>query len=70
MGAMTSKITQPFIQAQIKENISAPLAFMWGIYRWPMNSSHKGPVTQKMFPFDEVIMISGMARHENTSLSL
>ena len=24
----------------------------------PMNSPHKGPVTRKMFPFDEVIMIS------------
>ena len=24
--------------------------------RWPVNSPHKGPVTQKMFPFDDVIM--------------
>ena len=24
---------------------------MWGIHRWPVNSPHKGPVTQKMFPF-------------------
>ena len=23
---------------------------------WPVNSSHKGPVTRKMFPFDDVIM--------------
>ena len=27
-----------------------------GIHRWPVNSPHKGPVTQKMFPFDDVIM--------------
>ena len=27
-----------------------------GIHRWPMNSPHKGPVTRKMFPFDDVIM--------------
>ena len=26
------------------------------IYRWPVNSRHKGPVTRKMFPFDDVIM--------------
>ena len=29
---------------------------VWGIHRWPMNSSHKWPVTRKMFPFDDVIM--------------
>ena len=28
------------------------------IHRWPVNSPHKGPVTQKMFLFDEVIMKS------------
>ena len=26
------------------------------IHRWPVNSLHKGPVTRKMFPFDDVIM--------------
>ena len=25
-------------------------------HRWPLDSPHKGPVTQKMFPFDDVIM--------------
>ena len=25
-------------------------------YRWLVNSPHKGPVTRKMFPFDDVIM--------------
>ena len=30
---------------------------LWGgIHRWPVISQHKGPVMQKMFPFDEVIM--------------
>ena len=56
--------TQPFIQAQIKKHqISASLAFVRGIHRWPVNSPHKGPVTRKMFIFDDVIMswqISGM----------
>ena len=35
---------------------SASLAFVRGIHRWPVNSPHKGPVTRKMFPFDDVIM--------------
>ena len=26
------------------------------IHRWPVDSPHKGPVTRKMFPFDDVIM--------------
>ena len=44
--------------AQIKEKhqSSASLAFVRGIRRWPVNSPHKGPVTRKMLPFDEVIM--------------
>ena len=29
---------------------------MRGNHRWPVKSPHKGPVTQKMFPFDDVIM--------------
>ena len=35
----------------------ALLAFVRGIHRWPVNSPHKGPVTRKMLPFDDVIMI-------------
>ena len=27
------------------------------IHRWPVNSPQKGPVTRKMFPFDDVIMV-------------
>ena len=27
-----------------------------GIHRWPVNSPQRGPVTRKMFPFDDVIM--------------
>ena len=44
--------TQPFIRAQIKENIKAPR-------HWPLcgNSPHKWPVMRKMFPFDDVIMV-------------
>ena len=39
-----------------KHQSSASLAFVWGIHRGPVNSPHKWPVTQKMFPFDDVIM--------------
>ena len=42
---------------QRKHQSSASLAFVWGIHRGPVNSPHKWPVTRKMFPFDDVIMI-------------
>ena len=42
---------------QSKHQSSASLAFVWGIHRGPVNSPHKGPVTRKMFPFDDVIMV-------------
>ena len=45
---------------QRKHQSSASLAFVRGIHRLPVNSPHKGPVTQKMFPFDDVIMNSGI----------
>ena len=41
---------------QRKHKSSASLAFLRGIHRWPVNSPHKGPVTRKMFPFDDVII--------------
>ena len=28
-----------------------------GLHRWPVNSPHKRPVTRKMFPFDDVIIL-------------
>ena len=41
---------------QRKHQSSASLAFVWGIQRWPVNSSHKWPLTRKIFPFDDVIV--------------
>ena len=41
---------------QRKHQCSASLAFVWWIHRWPVNSQHKWPVTQKMFPFNDVFM--------------
>ena len=42
---------------QRKHQSSASLAFVWGIHRGSVNSRHKWPVTRKMFPFDDVIMM-------------
>ena len=42
---------------QRKHQSPASLAFVRGIHRRPVNSPHKGPVTRKMFPFDDVIML-------------
>ena len=36
---------------------SVSLAFVRGIHRRPVNSPHKWPVTRKMLPFDDVIML-------------
>ena len=41
---------------QRKHKRFASLAFVRGIHRWPVNSTHKGPVTRNFFPFDDVIM--------------
>ena len=41
---------------QRKHQSSASLAFVRVIYRWPLNSPHKGLVTWKMFPFNDVIV--------------
>ena len=41
---------------QRKHQSSASLASVRVIHRWPVNSPHKGPVTRKIFPFDDVIM--------------
>ena len=50
--------TQLFKQSadQRKHQSSTSLAFVRATYRWSVNSPHKGPVTRKMFPFDDVIM--------------
>ena len=40
-----------------KDQSSASLAFVRGIRRWPVNYTHKGPVTRKMYPFYDVIMV-------------
>ena len=63
-GAIASQITSLTIvywtvysdADQRKHRSSASLAFVRGIHRGPVNSTHKWPATQNMFPFDDVIM--------------
>ena len=49
-------VNRLFIRRSKKHQSSASLAFVRGIYWWTVNSPYKGPVTRKMFPFDDVIM--------------
>ena len=66
MGAMAFQITSLTIVYSIvysdadhrKHRSSASLAFVRGIHRGPVNSPHKWPVTRKMFPFNDVIMLT------------
>ena len=66
MGAMVSEITSlPIVYSTVylgadqrKHQIPASLAFVRGIYRWPVDCPHKGPVTQEMLPFGDVIMMT------------
>ena len=71
IGAMSSHITGLSIFCSTvcsgadrrKNQSSAPLAFERGIHRSPVDSPHKGPVTRKIFPFDDIIMYSRRPWH-------
>ena len=64
MSAMASQITGVLIVClnvcsvadQRKHQSSMSLAFVRGIHQWQVDSPHKGPVTRKMLPFDDLIM--------------
>ena len=76
MGAIASQITSLTIVYSIiysgvdqrKHQSSASLGFVWGFHRGPVNSPHKGPVTRKIFPFDDVIMRCDMKILELSSV--
>ena len=71
MGSMASQITSLTIvysavywgADQRKHQSSASLAFVRWIHRGLVNSPHKGPVTPKMFPFDDVISYMSEMTH-------
>ena len=57
MGAMASQITcLTIVYSTLYSGADCEL-FVRRIHRWSMNSTHKGSVTQNMFPFDDVIMV-------------
>ena len=80
MDSMASQITSLAIvystiysgTDQRKHQSSVSLAFVQGIPQSPVNSLPKWPVTQKMFPFDDVIMGSLVLRinHQNIFIFL
>ena len=63
MSAVVSQITSFLVVCSVvcsgadqrKHESSVWLAFVKGIHRWLVNSPLKGPVTRKMFPFDDVM---------------
>ena len=67
MSAMASQITSLTIVYSTvysgadkkKHPFESPASPAWvrGIHRGPVNSPHKWPVTRKVFPFDDVIMV-------------
>ena len=70
MGAMASQITSLTIVSTVhsgadqrKHQSSTSLSFVRGIQRWTVNSPHKWPVTRKMFPFDDIIMLNPDSWH-------
>ena len=73
MSTMASQITRLTIvystvysgADQRKHQNSASLAFVRGIHRWPANYPHKGPVTRKIFPCDDVIMLNQITGNWN-----
>ena len=65
MSAMASQITGVYIVCSTsccwggddwKRQSSVSRAFVMGKYRWPVDSTQKGPVTRKVFPFHGDIM--------------
>ena len=64
MSVMASQITShPVVYSTVysgadqRKHHIVSLAFVRGIHWWPVNSPHKGPVTRKMFPFVDSIII-------------
>ena len=58
MSTIVSRwFAQPFVHAQIKENIEAPSHWLLrGEFTVDLWFPHKGLVTRKMLPFDDVIV--------------
>ena len=46
------------------------LVFVRGIYQWLVDSPHKGPVTRNMFPFDDIMILTGWRHSKRLPLWL
>ena len=76
MSTMASQITSLTVvystfysgTDQRKHQSSTSLAFVRGIHQSLVNSPHKGPVTRKMFPLDDVIMMAVSGVHQLLAL--
>ena len=76
MSTMASQITGNSIVCstissdtnQRKHQNSTSLAFVRGIHRWLVDSTHKRPVTWNMLPFDDVIMCGPTPGHPYASI--
>ena len=76
MGAIASQIISLMVVYSTvysdadkrKHHSSASLAFVRGIHHGPVNSTHKWPVTRKVFPFDDVIINGRLSNRGLTSL--
>ena len=62
MGDIASQITSlaivyPTVYSGTDQRKHQSSEFVWGIHRRPVNSPHKWPVTRKISPFGDVIML-------------
>ena len=70
MTAIVSQITgDPIVWSTVcsgadlrKHQSSVSLAFVRRIHPWSVYCPHKGPVTRKLFPFDDVVIFGGDTR--------
>ena len=75
MSVMASQLTGVLIVCSTvcsgpdhrKHQSSTSRAFDRAIHRWLVNSPHKGSVTRKIFPFDDVIVYKQKAKHLHSS---
>ena len=65
--SLTTVYSTVYSGAYKKYQSSTSLVFVRGIQRSPVNSLDKGPVTRKMFPFDDVIIFTTLSSLADTS---
>ena len=58
LQSATTRLVLQLVQANKKSKLSITGPFVGRIYRWSLDSPHKGPVMWKAFPCHDVIMLS------------